>query len=129
MPIEGLEDEITTLGERIVSDASDAVMADLMEAAPQGQSGELIASARGPEIEGLSAVVAFDSPHADWTNEGTAPHPIDPVEASALTFFWDKVGAVVSFQHVDHPGQEATHWFDDITDAWDDYVQVAADGA
>lgn len=45
-------------------------------------------------------------------NEGTLPHKIRARNAPALRFFWVKVGRVVHFQSVNHPGHRGTHWAD-----------------
>lgn len=128
MPIIGLEDEIRREAARILTDAANAVMADLMEAAPEGESGELKASARGPEVDEvtLTATVAFDSMHADWTDQGVDAHGIDG--NPLMVFYWDPprgpmTSGIHAFSHVDHPGQAAQHWFSDITDNWEQYVQ------
>lgn len=130
MPITGLEDELREEALRILTEAAEAVAVDLIEAAPV-DTGELVASAYGPEIDEveLTATVGFDAPQADYTNEGVLPHGIDAVNADKMVFFWENGPngpGVYFFEHVDHPGQEGTHWFDDIVDAWDDYVESAA---
>lgn len=47
--------------------------------------------------------------YAIWVHEGSQPHDIVPRNAPALVFYWDRVGAVVSFPPfgggvVHHPG-------------------------
>ena len=116
---------------QILADAAQSLMDDLMEAAPEGETGELKASAFGPVLDdvNLTATVGFDSMHADWTDQGTEPHGIDgnPI----MTFYWDPPHGpleegIHSFRHVDHPGQAAQNWFSDIVDAWDTYVTEAS---
>lgn len=130
MPITGLEDDIRAEAERILEDAAQAVADDLFAACPV-DTGELLASAYGPEVDesGLSAVVGFDAPQAEWTNDGVLPHDIDAVNADRMSFYWPNGPngpGQYFFTHVDHPGQEGTHWFDDVIDRWDDYVGDAA---
>lgn len=53
-----------------------------------------------------SAYVAAEAPYALAVHEGTAPHPIDPVNARVLRFP-SKAGVIVFTPHVDHPGTVA----------------------
>lgn len=129
MPIDGLDDDIRAYAQEVLELAANALLDDLVADAPF-DTGELVQSAFGPEIDpdNLTATIGFMAPQADWTNEGVAPHDIYPVNAPALTFFWENGPdgpGVYSFQHVSHPGQEATGWFDDAVDRWDDYVEDA----
>jgi len=129
MPIVGLDADLRALAVEVLFEASQAVMDDLLEAAPVGETGDLVASAYGPAVDEatLSATVGFSAPQADWTNEGTVPH--DEFGNPLMTFYWENGPSgpgVYSFHHVNHPGQEATHWFDNIIDNWDDYVEGAA---
>lgn len=39
-----------------------------------------------------------------WLEEGTKPHVIAARNASALFFFWEKIGMNVAFKSVNHPG-------------------------
>lgn len=131
MPITGLDDDVRLLAQQIFADAAEAIMVDLIEIAPV-DTGELQDSAYGPEIDsdGLSAVVGFSAPQADWTDEGVAPH--DEYGNPLMTFYWPngpQGPGVYSYEHVNHPGQAGTHWFSDKIEDWDQYVQDAADNA
>lgn len=42
--------------------------------------------------------------YAKWVHEGTQPHVIYARRAPRLVFFWPKVGRVVAFPKVNHPG-------------------------
>lgn len=57
-------------------------------------------------VEGgeLAVLVGSDDPIALWHHEGTVPHVIAARNAPRLVFFWRKVGRVVSFKRVNHPG-------------------------
>ena len=55
----------------------------------------------GGELEGR--VVAIPK-HAIFVHEGTAPHVIKAKNAPALVFYWHRVGKVVMFDSVNHPG-------------------------
>jgi hypothetical protein len=128
MPITGLDDDIRDFALGVLQDASQALLDDLTDLAPV-DTGELVDSAYGPEIDaqGLSATIGFDAPQADWTDQGTPPHGEDG--NPTMTFFWQdgpNGSGVYTFQHVNHPGQEATHWFSDKVEEWDNYVQDAA---
>lgn len=51
--------------------------------------------------------------HAHWANEGTKPHvirPRNPSPRARLRFYWRKVGHVVYFAKVNHPGQSGKGW-------------------
>lgn len=129
MPINGLDDDIRGYALDVLETAAQELLDDLVEDAPF-DTGELVESVFGPEIDpdNLTATIGFSAPQADWTNEGAPPHDIFPVNAPALTFFWENGPdgpGTYSFQHVDHPGQEATHWFDDGVEQWDAYVEAA----
>jgi len=58
------------------------------------------------EERGLPAViVGVDKvPYAFWHHQGTEPHVIRAKNAPLLVFFWKKVGRVVAFKQVNHPG-------------------------
>lgn len=60
---------------------------------------------RVADVDGQPAViVGSDDSIALWHHEGTQPHTITPKRASALVFFWPKVGHVVRLLSVNHPG-------------------------
>lgn len=129
MPITGLEDDVIKIAQEIMFEAAQAVMDELLTLVPV-DTGELRDSAYGPEFDatGLSAVVGFEAPQSDWTDEGVAPHGIDG--NPTMTFYWPdgpNGPGVYTYEHVNHPGQAGTHWFTDVIEAWDDYVQEAAD--
>lgn len=62
---------------------------------------------RVADVDGQPAVIvtAVDS-IALWHHEGTVPHPIVARRAPLLVFYWPKVGRVVSFKAVNHPGTQ-----------------------
>lgn len=51
--------------------------------------------------------VVCDAPYALFVHEGTRPHPIVARRAPLLVFYWERVGAVVAFPRVNHPGTRA----------------------
>jgi|SRR5690606_34873846 len=57
----------------------------------------------GPKRDLESRVVAVPE-HAIFVIKGTMPHVIRARRAPRLVFFWPKVGRVVSFKSVNHPG-------------------------
>lgn len=74
-----------------------------------GRWGGGIATAVGANPSSGSPVIGV----AMWQEEGTRPHiirarPDNPT--GHMTFFWPKVGHVVHFRQVSHPGNPATHW-------------------
>lgn len=48
--------------------------------------------------------------YAMATEQGAHPHRIVARRAPMLVFFWPKVGHVVRFRAVNHPGMIGTHW-------------------
>ena len=52
----------------------------------------------------MSAEVRSDYKIAHFLNVGTRAHYIWRDKAPALTFFWAKMGRIVSFKRVSHPG-------------------------
>jgi hypothetical protein len=58
---------------------------------------------RAGQIEGR---VIFRAPYARSVNSGARPHKIRPHGDYPLRFFWRKVGHVVRFSSVNHPGQK-----------------------
>jgi len=59
--------------------------------------------------------IGFDAgssvPYAAANDQGAKPHVIKPKSVGGvLTFFWPKVGRVVSFKSVNHPGNRAYNW-------------------
>lgn len=48
--------------------------------------------------------VGSSDPIALWHHEGTRPHVIRARRAPLLVFFWPRVGRVVAFEKVNHPG-------------------------
>lgn len=65
----------------------------------------------GPYIE-----VGSEDDVALWQHEGTVPHEIVPVRAPRLVFWWDRVGGVVSFLRVYHPGTQPNRFLTDARD-------------
>lgn len=73
---------------------------------------------RGHWAGGLETSVGANPQHgtgaigvAMWQELGTRPHSIRPRNpAGYMVFYWPKVGHVVHFKHVNHPGNPATHW-------------------
>lgn len=55
--------------------------------------------------------VEAKTPQARYVEFGTRPHVIRPRRARALRFFWPRVGRVVFFAKVNHPGNRPKPWF------------------
>ena len=135
MPITGLAERVIEYASAAVQSAAEAYLADAVLAAPE-REGTLKASSRGPELSWVSegimrAVVGFDAPQAEWTDQGAPPHIIRAVHASALRFFWENGPdgpGWYTFQSVSHPGQIGTGWFSNMESEWEDYMQTACDG-
>lgn len=56
------------------------------------------------------ATVVFSSPHALYVEENTRPHIIRAKNGPLLVFYWGKVGKVVAFPQVSHPGTTGQHF-------------------
>lgn len=67
---------------------------------------------------GLRAAVDVNVPYATFLTEGTRPHPIVARRASVLRFFWGRIGKVVYFRRVNHPGTKPNLWYRDALDTW-----------
>lgn len=59
------------------------------------------------EVEGR--VIALPE-HSFYLHEGTPPHVIKARTKPKLVFFWHKVGRVVKFDKVNHPGTRANQF-------------------
>lgn len=130
--ITGLDDFVRELGQQILETAARAVLDDMVEDAPV-DTGELRDSAYGPnDVGDLAVVVGFTAPQADYTDQGVSPHPILPVNARFLRFFWEdgpNGSGIYTFDQVFHPGHTGSNWFTEKVDAWDVYVDEAAEAA
>lgn len=132
MPITGLREMVIEQASAVAQAAAEALLAAAIEAAPE-DTGETKASGfmelERSDDTSISYRIGFTTPQATFTNDGTAPHEIRAVNASALRFFWENGpngAGVYYFQHVNHPGFEGTHWFDDVADRWDEFLSDAA---
>ena len=111
-----LLDNIRERGSEIHRDAV-AVMADELDSQVPVKTGELRSSqqvkaslSRG---QVLSSTIEYPSDVASFLEDGTRPHLItgNPL----LVFFWPRVGRVVFFRHVNHPGStKRKGWFSKI---------------
>jgi hypothetical protein len=96
------------------------------------KTGKLAASikrgAKSRRAQGISITVGANPGqgggrigYAYWTSEGARPHIITPRPSNRsglMRFFWPKVGHVVQFRIVHHPGiRNPTHWVEHGADA------------
>lgn len=51
-------------------------------------------------------------PYAIWVHEGANPHEIRARNAPRLVFFWEKVGSLVAFPVVQHPGNKPNRFLE-----------------
>lgn len=79
-----------------------------------GRGIKVIPQAGGPDI--IQALT---------TEKGARPHKIVARRAKALTFYWPKVGRVVSFKSVNHPGNPPMPWFYPVVNDWSRIVRDA----
>lgn len=61
--------------------------------------------------------VGSEDPIALLHHEGTPPHIIRARRAPMLVFYWPKVGQVVAFKKVNHPGTFPNHYLTDPLEA------------
>lgn len=64
------------------------------------------------EIYGKVSVIANADPRMlpTWLEEGTRAHEIVAKNASALSFFWERIGKQAFFKRVQHPGYAGLHY-------------------
>lgn len=70
-------------------------------------SGAMIAGMhykKGKWSRGIEFQAGSDVDYTLYMDQGTKPHVIKAKNAPYLTFFWPKVGRVVHFKSVQHPG-------------------------
>jgi hypothetical protein len=66
---------------------------------------------KGTWSKGIQFDAGSDVPYAAANDQGAKPHVIKPKSAGGvLVFFWPKVGRVVHFKSVHHPGNKAYGW-------------------
>ncbi len=68
--------------------------------------------ARTPDGD-LVYYVGSNDPIAKLHHDGTPPHVIRARNKPALVFYWPKVGRVVSFRQVNHPGTKPNRYLTD----------------
>lgn len=102
---------------------------DLKDAAPRGETGELV---RKTGVEIVSATknrivsaAVIDVTYGEFVIEGTPPHVIRARRGRALRFNWPKAGGVVFFAKVNHPGTTANPFFSQVIGRWADYLRRA----
>lgn len=61
--------------------------------------------------------VGSDDPIAFMHHEGTVPHVIRARRKPMLVFYWRRVGAVVAFKKVNHPGTQPNRYLTDPLEA------------
>lgn len=82
-------------------------------------------------IYGRVTTVATEEPLMlpEWLEDGTAAHVIRARNATALFFFWEKVGRNVMFQKVNHPGFAGIHYTQNAFDALEGEIRSGINGA
>lgn len=72
---------------------------------------------------GFRFTARSDVPYASFTSKPTRPHVIRAVNARFLRFYWPKVGAVVYFPSVNHPGTRGTGWWERTLEDFPDAIR------
>lgn len=65
---------------------------------------------KGKWSRGIQFEAGSDVSYAAANDQGAKPHVIKAKNAPYLVFFWPKVGRVVAFKSVNHPGNKAYGW-------------------
>lgn len=110
----GLRENLRGHADRLADAAvRTGVVPALRRAAPidTGETAEKISSRRVAGPPRITHEVEAPTPQGEWAENGTRAHPIVARNAKALVFYWPKVGRVVAFKHVNHPGQPPRPWF------------------
>jgi hypothetical protein len=110
-----LMDRIRTVAEESFRLGARQALSELRANPPfKTRTGRLIKSTRADVISGglsLTVKIRASAPYASYLEHGTDPHVIRPRGIGGLlTFYWNKVGSVVHFKKVNHPGTKATHF-------------------
>lgn len=106
---ESIDKLVDTLKERCpVSDDGVDHMVDHIERTPVRELGDK-----------LTAQITVDVDYAEFTDEGTDPHPI--YGRPWLAFEVDGETVILNAERtpVMHPGTEGTHWWTDSLDEWE----------
>jgi hypothetical protein len=122
---EALKSRIRFLGAQVAAEVRTELEKELKRSAPVGRSSPYGNHEPGTLRDSCEVSVRFDqtvfrftarakAPHASFTNDGTAAHPIIAVNATVLRFDWPKGGQHPAFyRRIElHPGNAASHWFD-----------------
>lgn len=127
MPVDmsSLIADLENLGLEAFAEGQQILGERMQEAAPVDtgelrDSIELTIAGGGTVITGS---IAFTAPQAEWTNSGTRPHEI----TGNPTLAFDIGGVTVFATRVDHPGNQGSHWFDNLAtdEEWAAAVQQA----
>lgn len=125
--LSGLRGKIRRYGEGVAAIAARKVEQDTQAAAPVRTGGLRSQIAAGPPVPAgdvLWVRIRSAAAYSSYVDEGTGPHPIEG--NPLLVFFWPKVGEVVFFRHVNHPGTTAREFFAEPMPArWAAALQMA----
>ena len=126
-----LKERIRGRTRQAVASAGSDLESILVGNAPTGETQQLSRNTRvtpaGPNRLRIEVLVDY----ASYVREGTAPHPIDPVNRQYLAFEWAAAPANmgrlpdgrVLARHVDHPGTPPNTWYDDGINRLPDLIQ------
>lgn len=126
-----LRQRVLRYGDQLASQTVDLLMQELHDAAPVsgdstgGHMRDMITAQRESDSPHVAYRIVSPAPQSEWTEEGTTPHLITPRGSGyPLKFFWPKVGKVVRFPYVNHPGNAAKPWFRPTLANWSDRLQL-----
>lgn len=109
--------------------ASDTLYSELVDRAPVGTGATRDSITIADPVYELGVfrlTASAGTPQALYSDQGTEPHEITPRGSGyPLRFFWESGPAgpgEYRYMRVNHPGQEATYWWSDTVDTWDDLL-------
>lgn len=133
MPVDAAEllDRLEPWLEQVLEYALNQLGDELTEACPVSEgTGDNSPGTLRDSLEikqsGLTAAIEYPPDYASYVSEGTDPHQIDgnPV----LSFYWPKIGKVVTVRSVQHPGTAPNPWWDTLVTE-DHLVELLDDAA
>lgn len=128
--LDDLRREVRQRGERIVRAGCVQLQGDLRRETPK-VTGLLRKSTTVRVLSAgdtITAEAKAETPYAASVIAGARPHPIVPRRpGGTLVFFWPKVGRVVYFKSVSHPGNKPNPYWNRNMARWGAILQQAAD--
>lgn len=117
--------QIADVSRRRMVSAADRMTSDLKRTAPV-DTGDLrtatTVKVTSTTPTSITAEALIDVDYGVFVVQGTRPHIITPKRAQALRFYWPKMGGVVYFKSVQHPGTAANGFFTRVVQRFASYL-------